>query len=169
MIPSPNPEPYIFPLPQYGFGADIDYKTLVSSNPFLYRVYTPKERSPFADATDPWFVAGKFDEVYARTPATITSAVAIDPLESSYEDVAAYMEWTTRSKSIFVSASFSFAWSIWEAVRRYHHGMKKDVEIAIIDASALLGRAATGVELLKKSSPGEYVPTLISPCHDNDD
>jgi hypothetical protein len=37
--------------------------------------------------------------------------------------------------------------------------MKKDVEIAVIDASALLGRAATAVEMLRKSSSEEYVPT----------
>lgn len=155
MIPSPNSEPYLFPLPQYGFGADIDFKTLLPNNPFLYRVYTPKERSPFFDESDPFFVAPKFDEVYARTPVEVTSATIIDPLDSSYSDVATHMEWTTRSQSIFLSTSFSFAWSIWEAVRRYHHGMKKDVEIAVIDASAVMGRAATAVELLKNGSDEE--------------
>jgi hypothetical protein len=159
MNPSPNSEPYLFPLPQYGFGSSVDFKTLLPDNPFLYRVYTPKERSPFFDETDPYFVAPQFDELYARTPVEVTSAPITDPLEATYADVVTHMEWTSRSKSIFLSTSFSFAWSIWEAVRRYHHGMKKDVEIAVIDASALLGRAATAVEMLRKSSSEEYVPT----------
>ncbi|KAJ2919720.1 hypothetical protein MD484_g697, partial [Candolleomyces efflorescens] len=155
MNPSPNSEPYLFPLPQYGFGSSVDFKTLLPDNPFLYRVYTPKERSPFFDETDPYFVAPQFDELYARTPVEVTSAPITDPLEATYADVMTHMEWTSRSRSIFLSTSFSFAWSIWEAVRRYHHGMKKDVEIAVIDASALLGRAATAVEMLRKSSPEE--------------
>jgi len=160
MIPSSASDPFIFPLPQYGFASDSDFKALVPNNPFLYRVYTPKERSPFFDDSDPYFVAPRFDEVYARTPVEVTSATIIDPLDASYADVALHMEWTTRSKSPFLSTSFSFAWSIWEAVRRYHHGMKKDVEIAIIDATAVLGRAATGVQLLRKASAEECVLPL---------
>jgi hypothetical protein len=37
-------------------------------------------------------------------------------------------------------------------VKRYHVGVKKDVQIAIIDASALGGRAATALQLLMKST-----------------
>ncbi|TFK29495.1 hypothetical protein FA15DRAFT_346415 [Coprinopsis marcescibilis] len=155
MIPSPISEPAPTPLPQYGFGPDINFKTLVRNNRFLYRVYTPKERSPFADDTDPWFIAPKFDQLYARTPVEVSSAPIIDPTEVPYSDVEKHMDWTTKSGSPYLSTSFSFAWSIWEALRRYHQGMKKDVEIAVIDAQALSGRAATAVEMLRKSTPEE--------------
>lgn len=76
-------------------------------------------------------------------------------MADSYPDVAWHMEWTTRSTSPYISTSFSFSWSIWEAVKRYHFGVKKDVQIAIIDASALEGRAATAVQLLEYSSPDQ--------------
>ncbi|KAF8152999.1 hypothetical protein B0H34DRAFT_800262 [Crassisporium funariophilum] len=145
-------DPYteIYSLPQCGFGSEIDFDTLIQSNRFLFRVYTPKEKSPFSDDTDPFFVAPKFDELFARSPVDIPNVKFSEPLAGSYADVAKHMEWTTRSTSPYISTSFSFSWSIWEAVRRYHLGVKKDIEIAIIDATALGGRAATAVQLLRK-------------------
>ncbi|PPQ99310.1 hypothetical protein CVT24_009178 [Panaeolus cyanescens] len=139
-------------LPQSGFGSVIDFQSLVPRNPFLFRVYTPKEKSPFSDDTDPLFVAPKFDELFARTPVEISQASFPDPAAWDCTDVAHHMEWTTRSSSSFISTSFSFSWAIWEAVRRYHLGVKKDIEIAIIDAAAVDGRAATAVELLARGA-----------------
>ncbi|KAJ2922918.1 hypothetical protein H1R20_g14184, partial [Candolleomyces eurysporus] len=174
MNPSSNSEPYLFPLPQYGFGSAIDFKTLLPDNPFLYRVYTPKERSPFFDESDPYFVAPQFDELYARTPVEVTSAPITNPLDATYADVVTHMEWTSRSKSIFLSTSFSFAWSIWEAVRRYHHGMKRDVEIAVIDASALmvaydpynpgaLSSTGNGIVSPKNRNPSWFTGSFLEP------
>ena len=143
-------------LPQYGFGPTLDFADLVGCNQFLFRVYTPKERSPFFDDTEPFFIAPKFDERYRNvTPGGLKdweldgrAAVA----NATYQDVARHMTWTTRSSSPYISTSFSPIWSIWEAVRRYHHGVKQDVEIAIIDAHAVADRAITAVSLLSKAS-----------------
>ncbi|KAF4612876.1 hypothetical protein D9613_010999 [Agrocybe pediades] len=150
-----DPDADICSLPQCGFGDDIHFDSLIDTNRFLYRVYTPKERSPFADDTDPFFIAPRFDELVARSPVDLPKVKFFEPLIGSYADVAQHMDWTTRTSSCYVSTSFSFAWSIWEAVRRYHQGVKKDVEIAIIDSTALGGRAATALQLLQKSSPEE--------------
>jgi len=148
-------------LPQYGFGPILDFADLVGCNQFLFRVYTPKERSPFFDDTEPFFIAPKFDERYRNvTPggwkdweSDGRTAVA----NATYEDVATHMGWTTRSSSPYISTSFSPMWSIWEAVRRYHHGVKQDVEIAIIDAHAISDRSVTAASLLSKATSQEYV------------
>jgi len=147
-------------LPQSGFKDETDFDSLSQSNRFLFRVYTPKERSPFCDETDPYFVAPKYDEVFARSPEDLPNVRFSETLVGTYEDVVTHLEWTTRSKSPYISTSFSFGWAIWEAVRRFHSGMKKDVEIAIIDANALGGRAATAVQLLHKSSEEQYVASF---------
>lgn len=144
-------------LPQCGFGSEHDFDSLIKSNRFLFRVYTPKERSPFADDTDPFFVAPRFDELIARSPIDLPNVKFSEPAIGTYADVTRHMEWTTRTSSTYVSTSFSFTWAIWEAVRRYHIGIKKDVEIAIIDATALDGRGATAIQLLEKSTLEEYV------------
>lgn len=65
--------------------------------------------------------------------------------------------------SPFISTSFSFAWCIWDALRRFHQGVKKDVQVAVIDARAIADRAMTAVELLEMSSPNEYVFCIASP------
>ncbi|KAG6826992.1 hypothetical protein H0H87_005800, partial [Tephrocybe sp. NHM501043] len=152
-------------LPQYGFGPDVEFDKLVENNHFLFRVYTPKAPSPFADDSEPIFIAPKFNERYVRSPAEF----ARTPVGFSndhrphhnhddargrkhtgtYEDVAAHMEWSTKSASPYISTSFSVVWAVWEALRRYHLGVKKDVEIAIIDAAAVSARAATAVQLLQ--------------------
>ncbi|KAH9474582.1 hypothetical protein JR316_0013044 [Psilocybe cubensis] len=150
-----DPDSEIRPLPQCGFGADVDFNTLIQSNRFLFRVYTPKERSPFYDDTEPFFVAPRFDEQFVRSPVDLPKVKFSEPFIGSYADVARHMEWTTRSTSSYISTSFSFSWSIWEAVRRYYQGVKKDVEIAIIDSTALGGRAATAIQLMQKSTPSE--------------
>lgn len=154
-----DPNREIRPLPQCGFGEDIDFNTLIESNRFIFRVFSPKEKSPFSDPSDPFFVAPKFDEQFTRSPVDLPDSTVKFPelMAGSYSEVARHMEWTTRSTSPYISTSFSFSWSIWEAVRRYHFGVKKDVQIAIIDASALEGRAATAVQLLQNSSPDQYV------------
>lgn len=140
-------------LPQYGFGTDVDFDSLIKDNHFLFRVYTPRERSPFFDNTDPFFIAPKFNERYNLSPAQLSECAGAHV--GSYEDVLTHMDWTTRSSSPYISTSFSFIWSIWEALRRYHQGVKKDVQIAVIDASAVTGRAVTAVQLLRQSSPSE--------------
>lgn len=146
-------------LPQYGFGTDFDFDSLITDNHFLFRVYTPRERSPFFDDTDPFFIAPKFNERYNLSPAQLSEwrahHGAPPPHVGTYEDVVTHMNWTTRSSSPYISTSFSFIWSIWEALRRYHQGVKKDVQIAVIDASAVTGRAVTAVQLLRQSSPSE--------------
>ncbi|KAF9011792.1 hypothetical protein BDQ17DRAFT_788119 [Cyathus striatus] len=149
---SEPPPDDIHALPQYGFGSDVDFDQLISQNRFLFRVYTPKERSPFFDDTDPFFLAPKFDERYSSSPNSDWGS-SLAP--GSYTDVATHMDWTTRPASPYVSLSFSFIWSIWEAMRRYHLGMKKDVQIAIIDSIALHKKAYTAVQLLRLASPKE--------------
>jgi hypothetical protein len=141
-------------LPQYGFGTCADFDILVKSNHFLFRVYTPKERSPFFDDTDPFFIAPKFNERYNRSPLELSHNDIVQH-RGTYDDVVKHMDWTSRSSSSFISTSFSFIWSIWEALRRYHLGVKKDIQIAVIKASAVSGRAATAIELLHKSDPSE--------------
>lgn len=143
-------------LPQYGFGADVAFEQLLDSNPFLFRVHTPKEPSPFYDNTEPYFVGQAFaDNVSASAFRASSVSPYRPPSTYTYADVSRHMDWTTRATSPYVSTSFSFAWAIWEATRRYHHGMKHSVEIAVIDAKALSGRAVTAVELLRQGAPKE--------------
>ncbi|KAJ7748378.1 hypothetical protein B0H16DRAFT_1888466 [Mycena metata] len=128
-------------LPQYGFGTETEFKKLVERNAFLFRVHTPRSSDP----TEVPFPALKFDRRYTSNSATPSS----DPPPATYTDVAQYMDWTTRHSSPYISASFSFMWAVWEAVRRYHFGVKHDVEIAVIDATAVAGRSITVVEILQ--------------------
>ncbi|KAG6881652.1 hypothetical protein C0995_001185, partial [Termitomyces sp. Mi166 len=143
-------------LPRYGFSTDVEFDKLVKDNHFLFRVYTPKPSSPFFDDTEPFFVAPKFNAKWTQSPEEIVRS----PFRyensgryvGSYEDVATHMDFSTKSSSPYVSTSFSFIWSIWEALRRYHLRVKKDIEIAVIDASAVSRRAATAVQLLQARS-----------------
>ena len=145
-------------LPQYGFGPEVDFGTLLDANHFLFRVYTPRTHASRAD--DPYFIAPKF-EAKDNSPLEDSlweKAFDIDPPEipiGTYEDVVKHMDWTTRVSSPFISTSFSFIWSIWEALRRYHSGVKKDVEIAVIDARRVSRRAVTAVQLLRESLPSQ--------------
>jgi len=141
-------------LPQHGFHSDTKLQSLLAQNPYLFRVYTPKERFPLFDKTDPYFVAPKYNDKYARSPVEIRNHQHfINECNVDYTDVANHMDWTTRVTSPFISTSLSFAWCIWDAVRRFHHGVKKDVEVAIIDGRAIADQAATAIELLELSSP----------------
>ncbi|KAI0057016.1 hypothetical protein BV25DRAFT_1813125 [Artomyces pyxidatus] len=79
-------------------------------------------------------------------------------MANSYADVANHMDWTKKSSSPYVTTSFSFAWALWEATRRYKGNMKNDIEIAVIDARAVAGRAVTALELLRKGAPDERHP-----------
>ena len=145
-------------LPQYGFGSDVGFEQLIDSNPFLFRLHTPKETSPFYDNTEPFFVGQAFNDGVNDAAFCASNVSPYRPPSTyKYADVAKHMEWTTRASSPFVSASFSFAWAIWEATRRYHHGMKHSIQIAVIDAKALSGKAVTAVELLRQGPSQEYV------------
>lgn len=139
-------------LPQYGFGAEVAFDALIDTNPFLFRVYTPRQSastSPSAsdDPDSPYFLAQRFENdplasLSKQSPAT-------------YADVTHHMDLATKSTSPFVSSSFSFAWALWEAVRRYHGNMKHDVEIAVIDARLVADKAVTAIDLLRKSKAKE--------------
>jgi hypothetical protein len=148
-------------LPQYGFGPDLTFDSLVEHNPFLFRVYTPKPLSPFFDSSEPFFIGQKFKNSYRYTvqdfQAMSSSSTLPDQssMPNSYADVANHMDWTKKSSSPFVTTSFSFAWAIWEATRRYKSNPKQAIEIAVIDAKAVAGRAVTALELLRKGSPKE--------------
>ncbi|KAJ7141614.1 hypothetical protein C8R46DRAFT_968646 [Mycena filopes] len=136
-------------LPQYGFGTETKFKKLVEQNAFLFRVHTPKS---IPGAPEVPFPALRFDGRFTH------SASPPDPNSSqvpTYADVVRHMDWTTRYSSAYVSASFSFMWAVWEAVRRYHLGVKHDVEIALIDATALARRTVTVVEVLQSVPPAE--------------
>ncbi|KAJ7629056.1 hypothetical protein FB45DRAFT_48026 [Roridomyces roridus] len=136
-------------LPQYGFtGGEVEFKSLVDKNPFLFRVHTPK-----ASSNGSGFMALKFNGRFTSAAPTPTPDLLHPPIPT-YADVVGYMDWTTRHSSAYVSASFSLMWSLWEALRRYHSGVKHDVEIAIIDATALNG-AVTVVEVMRAVSPNE--------------
>ncbi|KAL0566640.1 hypothetical protein V5O48_015370, partial [Marasmius crinis-equi] len=140
-------------LPQHGFGPDVNFDTITRYHPFLFRVYTPRTLSPLADDSL-FFVGGQFNAKFApRTP--VMTGMHVEPGVSlldttTYEDCTRHLDWETRAQSPFISTSFSFGWSLWDAVRRYNTGVKHDVEIAIIDARALVGQAATAIQLLKK-------------------
>lgn len=148
------------PLPQYGFSSEFSFDSLVQDNPFLFRVYTPKTHSHIYDhAAEPYFVGQKFDEHFTRAAEQLKDS-SFAPGESvasacTYRDVAQHMDWTQRHMSPFVSTTFSFVWALWEATRRYKVGLKHDIEIAVIDARMLAGRAATALELLRKGTPRE--------------
>lgn len=144
-------------LPQYGFGADVTFGKLIEGNPYLFRVHTPKAHPPNYDGSEPYFVGSKYSDTFSA--AAIHSSCppsSSTPISSiTYTDVVKHLDWTTRSESPYISTSFSFAWAIWEAIRRYHVNVKHDVEIAIIDASAVADRAVTAAEVLMKASPQE--------------
>lgn len=153
-------------LPQYGFGPDLTFDSLVDHNPFLFRVYTPKPLSPFFDSSEPFFIGQKFKHNYRYSVQDfqLMSPTGTKPDQAglmnsgSYADVANHMDWTKKSSSPYVSTSFSFAWAIWEATRRYRGNTGHGVEIAVIDARAVAGRAVTALELLRKGSPNERHP-----------
>jgi len=139
-------------LPQYGFGAEVAFEALIETNPFLFRVYTPKHSASTSastsdDSDSPYFLAQRFE----NDPMAPSSK----PSPATYADVAHHMDWTTKSTSPFISSSFSFAWALWEAVRRYHGNMKHDVEIAVIDARLVVDKAVTAIELLRKGKTKE--------------
>ncbi|KAJ7137539.1 hypothetical protein C8R43DRAFT_1238828 [Mycena crocata] len=138
-------------LPQYGFGAETRFKQLVEKNAFLFRVHTPKSQA--LRIPDTAFAALKFDARYtadASSPAPHRHARYPTP---TYADVAQHLDWTTRHSSPYITTSFSFMWAVWEAVRRYQIGVKHDVEIAVIDATAVAERCATVVEVLRSVPP----------------
>jgi hypothetical protein len=147
-------EEYRF-LPQVGFGQDITFDTIVTYNKFLFRVYTPKH-TVSTDQDSAFFVGNKFDQKYApSTPVSSDMYLPFGPSLSetaTYEDCINHLNWETRATSPFISTSFSFAWAVWDAVRRYNSGVKHDVEIAVIDASAVAGKSVTALQLLRKAS-----------------
>jgi|ERR1700722_13056725 len=136
-------------LPQYGFGPEFTFSNLAEHNPFLFRVHTPKPRSPFFDSTEAYFVGPKFDEYFTLSPPPLPELCDLT------EDVAVHMDWTQRSSSPYISTSFSFSWSMWEALRRYQTYVKHDIEIAVIDAAAVASHSVTALELLRNIKPKE--------------
>lgn len=149
---------YASALPQYGFGPQVTFEGLLTGNPFLFRVYTPHGHPPQYEGSDPYFVGAKYDDAFSsaafrsRGPEPSSSRTAAG---CTYADVIQHLDWTRRTESPYISTSFSFAWAIWEAIRRYHLGVKHDVEIAVIDARAIADHSVTAVELLMKASPKE--------------
>lgn len=145
-------------LPQYGFGAQVTFDGLVAGNPFLFRVYTPRGQPPQYESSDPYFIGAKYSDAFSSAafrsrcaePSTSQAAAAC-----SYADVIQHLDWTTRAESPYISTSFSFAWAVWEAIRRYHSGVKHDVEIAVIDARAVADRAITAAECMMKATSKE--------------
>ena len=141
-------------LPPYGFGPEVTFDGLVAGNPYLFRVHTPRAQPPPYDASEPYFVGAKYNDEFSS--AALRSSFADQSTAAcTYSDVVQHLDWTSRSSSPYISTSFSFAWAIWEATRRYHTGVKHDVEIAVIDARAVADRAITAVELLMRASPKE--------------
>ncbi|KAF7367062.1 hypothetical protein MSAN_00965600 [Mycena sanguinolenta] len=134
-------------LPQYGFGTEVEFTKLVESNPFLFRVHSPKSPSH----SDTLFPALKFDQRYTLH----TGCPSSNPPSATYTDVVRHMDWTTRYSSPYISVSFSFMWAVWEAVRRYHFGVKHDIEIAVIDATAVPTDSVTVVEVLRTAPAAE--------------
>lgn len=139
-------------LPQYGFGAEVAFDTLIETNPFLFRVHTPRQSAsiptPTSDDCDtPYFLAQRFE----NNPLAPLSK----PSPVTYADVTHHMDLTTKLTSPFVSSSFSFAWALWEAVRRYHSDMKHDIEITVIDARFVADKAVTAIELLRTGKTNE--------------
>lgn len=119
-------------LPQCGFGRTTAYEELVVDNPFLFRVHTPHRSESLASPTSsqaPFFLAAKFK--HGSTPDL---TAASDQVAHTYTSVFNHLDWTARSHSPYVSTSFSFAWAVHDAARRYKLGVKQDVEIAVIDA-----------------------------------
>ncbi|KAJ3771208.1 hypothetical protein FB446DRAFT_704834 [Lentinula raphanica] len=147
-------------LPQFGFGSDVTFESISRYHRYLFRVYTPKSLPAVEDQTV-FFVGARFNNTFApRTPIMsemYSSSSSCAPLvdTATYEDCVQHLSWETRSRSPFISASFSFAWALWDAVRRFNNGIKHDVEIAVIDAAALSGKAVTTLQLLRRSSSTE--------------
>jgi hypothetical protein len=100
-----------------------------------------------------FFIATKFDRKFNLFPHELSGSALME--EATYADVVEYMDWTTRSSSPYISASFSFAWVLWEAMRRYHRGIKHDIEIAVIDGLAVRSRTVLVADLLRKGSKEE--------------
>lgn len=141
-------------LPQYGFGTEVEFDALLKNTHFLFRVYTPKPRHTLSDPSAPFFVGQKFDDRYTNSYvdiAELRSCRRKISHDASYADVIQHMDWTTRCSSPYITTSFSFMWSIWEALRRYHEQVKHDIEIAVIDARAVGDQAVTTVQLLRQA------------------
>ncbi len=80
-------------------------------------------------------------------PASMSSSMAMPGLSEdsqvldekpSLSTLLAHLDPGKRTTSPCVSASMSFFYAIWEAVRRYKINVKYDVEIAIIDGRAFV-------------------------------
>ena len=155
--PDVMPSKELNALPQYGFGPEVTFDGLVAGNPFVFRVHTPRARPPPYDSSEPYFVGPKYNDEFftAALHSQSASSTAGQSAACTYSDVVQHLDWSSRSSSPYISTSFSFAWAIWEAIRRYHVGVKHDVEIAVIDAHAIADRAITAVELLMKAAPKE--------------
>ncbi|CAK5264025.1 unnamed protein product [Mycena citricolor] len=133
-------------LPQHGIPSCASFCSLTSNgwNRFLFRVYTPKSGTHFGVP----FTGLRFDNRWNEYAEELLPEVLFEP---NYESIATHLDWTTRQSSPYVSTSFSFYWALWEAVRRYHYGVKHDVEIAVIDArcASVFKRAVVVLDVLR--------------------
>ncbi|KAJ3746493.1 hypothetical protein DFH05DRAFT_954340 [Lentinula detonsa] len=142
-------------LPQSGFGSDVTFDTISRYHRYLFRVYTPSSLPAVEDQTI-FFVGARFNNTFAPQTPIISEMYSSSSCASlvetaTYEDCVQHLSWETRSRSPFISATFSFAWALWDAVRRFNTGIKHDVEIAVIDATALSGKAVTTLQMLRRS------------------
>ncbi|KAJ3931874.1 MAG: hypothetical protein NXY57DRAFT_175393 [Lentinula lateritia] len=145
-------------LPQFGFDSDVTFESISRYHRYLFRIYTPKSL-PAVEDDSIFFVGARFNNTFApQTPvmSEMYSSSCAPLIETAtYEDCVQHLSWETRSSSPFISATFNFAWALWDAVRRFRGGMKHDVEIAVIDAAALSGKAVTTMQLLRRSPSSE--------------
>ena len=87
----------------------------MEDNHFLFRVYTPKDRSPFFDDSEPFFIGTRFDERYRETPDELREwdSYGLGPLAEAmgYPDVARHLTWTTRRRKRPID-SFAMAFPV---------------------------------------------------------
>ena len=113
----------------------------------------------------------------ASMASSISMPASTPPLDLSIEKpslstLLAHLDPGTRTTSAYVSASMSFFYALWEAVRRYRVNVKHDVEIAIMDAQEFVPEADaddqdesrrvwTVGEMMEKKDPEKYVCKLL--------
>ncbi|KAL0945981.1 hypothetical protein HGRIS_012259 [Hohenbuehelia grisea] len=135
---------------------NLDGSHVQTERTFLFRIYTPKKTAKSAEADGPYFVGPLFDGDFSSSPASLSEGqLPFQSKNSTYDDAVRHLDWTTRSSSPFISASFSFVWSLWEALRRYRMNIKHDIHIAVIDATGISDRYVATLDLLKRGIEGQ--------------
>ena len=135
-----------------GFSRSLSRSTSMTRVPLYGAVFQPMHRrahsAEFINTRPP---------PRPQTPIRSQTDVGSDgaSADMTYEDLVRHLDWTTRSSSPYVTTSFSFFWCLWEAVRRYKLAVKHDVEIAVIDARKVTGRAKTALQVLRGVEGGK--------------